>query len=119
MIADFTTEAFAQGLYVLVGVAASLSLLSKSTLLSPYVGAMLMGAGFLSLGSMGFASAAGGRQPLDRERLSEKLFPGAAAQTQAFRDAIHGIYRRRTRQRRAVHGCCNWRAGWPPASGCG
>ena len=55
VIADLTTETFAQGLYVLVGVAASLSLLAKSTLLSPYIGAMLAGAVFLSLGSMGFA----------------------------------------------------------------
>ncbi|MEI7790716.1 MAG: lysylphosphatidylglycerol synthase domain-containing protein [Alphaproteobacteria bacterium] len=96
VIADFTTEAFAQGLYVLVGVAASLSLLQKSTLLSPYVGAMLAGALFLSLGSMGFALLqVGGSRWI--ERISEKLFPGASAHTQAFREAIHGIYRRRGR----------------------
>lgn len=96
VIADLTTETFAQGLYVLVGVVASLSLLAKSTLLSPYVGAMLAGAIFLSLGSMGFALLQlGGSRWI--ERLSEKLFPGAAAHTQAFREAIHGIYRRRAR----------------------
>ena len=96
VIADLTTETFAQGLYVLVGVAASLSLLAKSTLLSPYTGAMLAGAVFLSLGSMGFALLqVGGSRWI--ERLSEKLFPGASAHTQAFREAIHGIYRRRTR----------------------
>ena len=96
VIADFTTEAFAQGLYVLVGVVASLSLLTKSALLSPYVGAMLTGAFFLSLGSMGFAAAQlGGSRWI--ERLSKKLFPGAAAHTEAFREAIHGIYRRRPR----------------------
>jgi putative membrane protein len=96
VIADFTTEAFAQGLYVLVGVAASLSMLQKSTLLSPYVGAMLGGALLLSLGSMGFAVAqvAGTRWIA---RISEKLFPGASAHTHAFREAIAAIYRRRTR----------------------
>jgi len=77
-------------------VVASLSLLAKSTLLSPYVGAMLAGAIFLSLGSMGFALLQlGGSRWI--ERLSEKLFPGAAAHTQAFRETIHAIYRRRTR----------------------
>ena len=96
VIADLTTETFAQGLYVLVGVVASLSLLAKSTLLSPYVGAMLAGAIFLSLGSMGFALLQlGGSRWI--ERLSEKLFPGAAAHTRGFREAIHDIYRRRTR----------------------
>ena len=96
VIADLTTETFAQGLYVLVGVAASLSLLAKSTLLSPYTGAMLAGAVFLSLGSMGFALLqVGGSRWI--ERISEKLFPGMAAHSQAFREAIHGIYRRRMR----------------------
>jgi putative membrane protein len=96
VIADLTTETFAQGLYVLVGVMASLSLLAKSTLLSPYVGAMLAGAIFLSLGSMGFALLqVGGSRWI--ESLSVKLFPGTAAHTQAFAEAIHAIYRRRTR----------------------
>src|SRR6185437_12934188 len=53
VIADLTTETFAQGLYVLVGVLASLSLLHSSATLSPYVSAMLGGAVFLSLGSIG------------------------------------------------------------------
>jgi putative membrane protein len=96
VIADLTTETFAQGLYVLVGVIASLSLLAKSALLSPYVGAMLAGAIFLSLGSMGFAAAQLGGSRW-AERLGGKLFPGAAAHTQAFREAIHLIYRRRGR----------------------
>ncbi|MFO1249415.1 MAG: lysylphosphatidylglycerol synthase domain-containing protein [Alphaproteobacteria bacterium] len=96
VIADFTAEAFAQGLYVLVGVVASLSLLQKSTLLSPYVGAMLAGALLLSLGSMGFAIAqVAGTHWI--ARISEKLFPGASAHTHSFREAIAGIYRRRAR----------------------
>ena len=55
VVADLTTETFAQGLYVLVGVLASLSLLYRSTALSPYVGAMLGRAAFLSAGSIAFA----------------------------------------------------------------
>src|SRR5207253_2079557 len=50
VICDLTAETFAQGLYVLLGVLTSLSLLSASTALSPYVGAMLGGALFLSAG---------------------------------------------------------------------
>jgi putative membrane protein len=96
VIADVTTEVFAQGLYVLIGVAASLSLLQRSAVLSPYVGAMLAGALFLSLGSMGFALLQlGGSRWM--ERLGERLFPGAALHAQAFRDAIRGIYRQRGR----------------------
>jgi len=96
VIADVTTEVFAQGLYVLIGVAASLSLLHRSVALSPYVGAMLAGALFLSLGSMGFALLQlGGSHWM--ERLGERLFPGAALHAQAFRSAVHGIYRQRGR----------------------
>ena len=47
VIADVTTELFAQGLYVLTGVLASLSLLHASRTLSPYVDAMLGGASFV------------------------------------------------------------------------
>jgi glycosyltransferase 2 family protein len=96
VIADLTTETFAQGLYVLVGVVASLSLLNRSAVLSPYVGAMLAGALFLSLGSMGFALLqVGGSRWM--EKIGERLFPGAARHAQAFRDAVHGIYRHRSR----------------------
>jgi hypothetical protein len=55
VIADLTTETFAQGLYVLAGVAASLSLLHRNALLKPWTGAMLAGALFLSIGSLLFA----------------------------------------------------------------
>jgi putative membrane protein len=92
--ADLTTETFAQGLYVLVGVLASLSLLHADATLSPYVGAMLAGALFLSLGSIGFAvfQMVGGRWV---DRISGKLLaqPGGVA----FHDAIHAVYRRRGR----------------------
>jgi putative membrane protein len=92
--ADLTTETFAQGLYVLVGVLASLSLLHADATLSPYVGAMLGGALFLSLGSIGFAilQMMGGRWV---DRLGGKLLPRMAGD--GFHDAIHAIYRRRGR----------------------
>jgi putative membrane protein len=96
VIADLTTETFAQGLYVLVGVAASLSLLIHSAALSPYVGAMLGGALFLSAGSIGFAllQVGGSRWA---ERIGEKLFSAKVNHARSFRDAIHAIYRRRGR----------------------
>jgi len=94
--ADLTTETFAQGLYVLVGVLASLSLLHADAALSPYVGAMLGAALFLSLGSIGFAvlQMAGGRWV---DKLSARLFPRPAGDAGMFHDAIHAIYRRRGR----------------------
>ena len=94
VIADLTTETFAQGLYVLMGVAASLSLLSKSASLSPYVGAMLGGAVFMSAGSIGFALLQVGGSKW-AEKLSARLFSATAAHTRAFHQAVRGIYRRR------------------------
>jgi putative membrane protein len=96
VIADLTTESFAQGLYVLVGVLASLSLLYKSAALSPYVGAMLGGALFLSAGAIGFALAQilGSRLV---ERISERLFDAKLTQTRDFHSAIRRIYAARTK----------------------
>lgn len=112
VIADLTTETFAQGLYVLVGVLASLSLIARDAVLSPYTGAMLGGALFLSLGSIGFAllQLAGGRW-VDRllDRWGAKLLstaplgqamPGVAKG--AFHDAIHAIYRRHGRVAQSI-----------------
>ncbi len=96
VIADVTTETFAQGLYVLVGVLASLSLLYKSAALSPYVGAMLGGAAFLSAGAVAFAlvQLTGSRWV---EEMSARLFSAKLTQAQAFHDTIHAIYRRHGR----------------------
>ena len=93
VIADVTTDAFAQGLYVLLGVVASLSLLYASPALSPYVGAMLGGALFLSLGSIGFAlvQVRGGRWV---DRISGKLFAGALRHDLGFHQAVRTIYGR-------------------------
>lgn len=93
VVADLTTETFAQGLYVLAGVAASLSLLHKSALLSPWTGAMLAGAIFLSLGSVLFAvlQLHGSRWA---EELGGRLFSSTANRTQGFSEAVHAIYRR-------------------------
>jgi putative membrane protein len=113
VIADLTTETFAQGLYVLVGVLASLSLLARSATLSPYIDAMLGGALFLSLGSIGFAvlQLAGGRW-VDHllDRWGSKLFSAGAIPGEhspdvpqgAFHDAIHAIYRRRARVAQSI-----------------
>lgn len=94
--ADLTTETFAQGLYVLAGVLASLSLLSADAGLSPYIDAMLAGALFLSLGSIGFAivQMVGGGWI---DRLTDRLLPGRAGQPRALHAAIHAIYRQRGR----------------------
>jgi putative membrane protein len=91
VIADLTTESFAQGLYVLVGVLASLSLLYESASLSPYVDAMLGGALFLSAGAIGFAIAQilGSRAI---ERLSVRLFGAELTQAQDFHRAIRRAY---------------------------
>ena len=96
VIADVTTETFAQGLYVLVGVLASLSLLYKSAPLSPYVGAMLGGALFLSAGAMAFAvvQVMGSRFV---EHMSDRLFGATLTQAQAFHTAIRGIYASRAK----------------------
>ena len=94
VIADVTAETFAQGLYVLTGVLASLSLLYKSAALSPYVGAMLGGALFLAAGAIGFAlvQVTGSRWA---EKMSARLFPNSANHTRAFHDTIRAIYARR------------------------
>lgn len=94
VIADVTTEVFAQGLYVLTGVLASLSLLRADAALSPYVGAMLAGAVLLSLGSMGFAmvQVMGSRW---MGRLSDRLFPASVSHIQGFHAAISALYRRK------------------------
>jgi putative membrane protein len=106
VIADLTTETFAQGLYVLVGVLASLSLLAHSAALSPYVGAMLGGAIFLALGSIGFALLqllGGGLVDRLLDRAGRKLFPlRAEIDRGAFHDAIHGIYRRHGRVAQSI-----------------
>ena len=96
VIADLTTETFAQGLYVLVGVLASLSLLYRSAALSPYVGAMLGGALFLSFGSIAFALFQIGGSGW-AERLGERLFKGKHLHAKAFREAVHDIYRQHRR----------------------
>lgn len=94
--ADLTTETFAQGLYVLTGIVASLSLLTKSAVLSPYIGAMLAGALFLALGSIGFALVQlSGSHWLNR--VGEKLFAMPGGRGHAFEEIIHSIYRRRGR----------------------
>jgi putative membrane protein len=95
VIADLTTETFAQGLYVLAGVVASLSLLHKNALLSPWTGAMLGGALILSIGSLLFAilQLNGSRWA---EKLGGKLFSSTAGRAQSFGEAVHAIYRRRT-----------------------
>ena len=96
VIADLTAETFAQGLYVLLGVLASLSLLTANATLSPYVDAMLGGALFLALGSIGFAIAQiGGSRWAGR--ISDKLFAGKLNHALAFHDSIAAIYRRRGR----------------------
>jgi hypothetical protein len=91
VIADLTAETFAQGLYVLMGVLTSLSLLSTSRLLSAYVGAMLGGAMFLSAGSIGFAlfQVGGSRWA---PKLGERLFPTALIHAHAFRQSVGAIY---------------------------
>ena len=96
VIADLTAETFAQGLYVLTGVTTSLSLLSASSSLSPYVGAMLGGALFLSAGAIGFAlvQIGGSKWSLT---MGEKIFPAALIHAHAFHQTIGGIYRRRGR----------------------
>src|SRR5579863_5226055 len=96
VIADLTTETFAQGLYVLAGVAASLSLLHRNALLAPWTGAMLGGALFLSLGSLLFAilQLNGSRWA---ERLGGALFASTARHAQDFSAAVHAIYRARAR----------------------
>jgi putative membrane protein len=106
VIADLTTETFAQGLYVLTGVLASLSLLAGSPQLSPYVGAMLGGAVFLSAGSIGFAilQLVGSHWA---EKLGGKLFKLEHAQ--GFQRAVHTIYRRRGRVAASI--LLQW-AGW-------
>lgn len=95
VIADLTTETFAQGLYVLAGIAASLSLLHSNALLSPWTGAMLGGALFLSIGSLLFAvlQLNGSRWA---EKLDNRLFSLTAGHAQNFSEAVHAIYRRRT-----------------------
>jgi putative membrane protein len=94
--ADLTTETFAQGLYVLTGVVASLSLLAKSAVLSPYIGAMLAGALFLALGSIGFALVQlSGSRWLDH--IGEKLFAVPGGRGRAFEETIHAIYGRHGR----------------------
>ena len=96
VIADLTAETFAQGLYVLLGVTASLSLLHSSQILSPYVGAMLGGALFLSFGAIGFALfQLGGSHWAGR--IGERLFPTQKGSMRIFRDTIHAIYRRHGR----------------------
>jgi glycosyltransferase 2 family protein len=96
VIADLTTETFAQGLYVLVGVAASLSLLHRSKLLAPWTGAMLGGALFLSIASLLFAvlQLNGSRWA---EKIGGKLFSSTTGPAQNFSAAVHAIYRHRTR----------------------
>ena len=112
VIADLTTETFAQGLYVLAGVAASLSLLHRNALLSPWTGAMLGGALFLSIGSLLFAvlQLNGSRWA---EKLGTKLFKSDA--THNFSAAVHAIYRARARITLSI---LLQFAGWI-ASGCG
>jgi putative membrane protein len=96
VIADLTTETFAQGLYVLVGVAASLSLLRRSAMLSPWTSAMLGGALLLSLGSFFFAIV---QMNSSRwaEKLHGRLFAATAAHAHSFSAAVQAIYRARTR----------------------
>jgi putative membrane protein len=94
VIADLTAETFAQGLYVLMGVVTSLSLLSATPSLSPYVDAMLGGALFLSAGSIGFAlfQIAGSNWAA---KMGEKIFPAALIHARSFQETVGGIYRRR------------------------
>ena len=101
VISDLTAETFAQGLYVLMGVLTSLSLLSTSTMLSPYVGAMLGGALFLSAGSIGFAlfQIGGSRWAA---KVGERLFPAALIHARAFHELVGAIYRRHGRLAQSI-----------------
>jgi putative membrane protein len=96
VIADVTTELFAQGLYVLTGVLASLSLLHASHALSPYVNAMLGGAAFLSASSIAFALLQiTGSQWVDG--LGNRLFSARQTHTSAFHQTVRAIYARHGR----------------------
>lgn len=96
VIADLTAETFAQGLYVLTGVLTSLSLLSASASLSPYVDAMLGGALFLSFGAIGFALVQIGGAGW-AAKMGERIFPAALIHARAFHQTVGGIYRRHGR----------------------
>lgn len=91
---DVTTELFAQSLFILMGVAVSFSLLRADATLSPLMGAILGGAVLLALGSIGFAllQMRGSRWV---EIFSLKLISGHQHHIEAFRTAIHAVYRRR------------------------
>jgi putative membrane protein len=95
VIADATTEVFAQGLFVLLGASISLSLLQSNAALSPYVGVMLGGAAFLSVGAMGFALV----QVIGTRHLSSALarfsfgmFPASISGITGFHAAISALY---------------------------
>jgi putative membrane protein len=94
VIADVTTELFAQGCYILIGALTSISLLRASAAFSPYISAILGGAIFLSLGSIAFAIFQLRGSQL-AERLQERFLTGKLRHAGPIRQAIHGIYGRR------------------------
>jgi len=93
-IVDVTTELLAQGLFILSGITLAAPAIRNDPLLSPYLGWLVTGAVMFAAGIVVFALL-----QMAGSRMAERMFqPTAFAGTTAlFREAIHTLYRQRSR----------------------
>lgn len=91
---DVTTELMAQSLFILTGIALAAPAIQRDPHLGPYLGWLTAGAILFAGGIIVFAFL-----QLAGSRMAEKLLGTASfgGHTTTFRDAIHILYRRRTR----------------------
>ncbi len=91
---DMTTELLAQSLFILLGLALAAPAMKANPHWAPYLGWLIGGTGLFALGILGFAVAQLAGSHLAGKALRPAAFGASAA---ALRQAVHGLYRQRSR----------------------
>jgi putative membrane protein len=91
VLADVTTELFAQSLFILLGLWLAAPAMRADPHWAPYLGWLVGGTGLFALAILGFAVAQLAGSHLAERALKPAVFGVGAA---AFREAVHALYRR-------------------------
>jgi putative membrane protein len=93
-LVDMTAELLAQSLFILLGLFLAAPAMQANPHWAPYLGWLVGGTALFALGILGFAVAQLAGSHMADRALSPASFGASAA---AFREAVHQLYRQRTR----------------------